>query len=132
MIGSGWTWLVKCGRINPVLKIFNTFNGATPFQEVRDYHYYETKPIPTNSPAGPVEQRKNAMTLFSNLISPKPVDSTASASKNSEDAEVTPLLCLPLWEHAFVLDYKMDKERYISNFWSCVNWNRIAVILNVY
>lgn len=32
-------------------------------------------------------------------------------------------LLLDMWEHAFVLDYLWDKEKYINNFWKIVNWN---------
>ena len=32
-------------------------------------------------------------------------------------------LILDMWEHAFVLDYLWDKEKYIDNFWKIVDWN---------
>ena len=37
----------------------------------------------------------------------------------------TPLLCLDMWEHAYVRDYGLDKERYVSNFFDAVNWGYV-------
>ena len=38
---------------------------------------------------------------------------------------VAPLLCLDMWEHAYVLDYgasQSARAAYVKNFWSIVNW----------
>jgi superoxide dismutase, Fe-Mn family len=35
------------------------------------------------------------------------------------------LLLVDWWEHAFVIDYGSDKERYLNNFWKIVNWDTI-------
>jgi len=32
-------------------------------------------------------------------------------------------LLLDMWEHAWSLQYKWDKEAYIDSFWKIVNWN---------
>ncbi len=33
-----------------------------------------------------------------------------------------PLLCCDVWEHAYYLDYKNDREKYLKNFFKVLNW----------
>jgi superoxide dismutase, Fe-Mn family len=40
------------------------------------------------------------------------------------------LLTLDLWEHSFLLDYGVDKLKYVSNFWRFVNWVVIEQIVS--
>jgi len=34
-----------------------------------------------------------------------------------------PLLCIDLWEHAFYIDYRWKRDKYIHNFFSYINWD---------
>lgn len=40
-----------------------------------------------------------------------------------------PVLGLDMWEHSFYLDYQSDKKKYVKNFFKCVNWDTINLVL---
>ena len=35
------------------------------------------------------------------------------------------IMVLDVWEHAYYLDYKNDRVKFIEAFWNIVNWNEI-------
>lgn len=38
----------------------------------------------------------------------------------------TPLLTCDVWEHAYYIDTRNDRGKYINNFWQVVNWDFVA------
>lgn len=62
-------------------------------------------------------------TNYSNSNSHSKSSTQISTVKNS------PILGLNLWESAFILDYGVDRDRYVSNWWKAINWNLASVLL---
>lgn len=50
---------------------------------------------------------------------------TANAATPLTGAD-TPLLACCLWEHAYYLDYRDARDRYLEAFWQLVDWDAVA------
>lgn len=42
------------------------------------------------------------------------------------DAGTTPLLTCDVWEHAYYIDFRNARPKYVETFWNLVNWNFVA------
>jgi Fe-Mn family superoxide dismutase len=42
----------------------------------------------------------------------------------------TPLLVIDVWEHAYYVDVRNARAKYVENFWNLVNWDFVEENLN--
>ena len=52
--------------------------------------------------------------------------STSNAATPLTDMALTPLLTCDVWEHAYYIDYRNARAKYLENFWKVVNWNMVS------
>jgi Fe-Mn family superoxide dismutase len=50
---------------------------------------------------------------------------TSNAGNPMTDGK-SPLLTCDVWEHAYYIDYRNARPKYVDNFWNLVNWDFVA------
>jgi Fe-Mn family superoxide dismutase len=68
---------------------------------------------------------KEAMTIQGSGWAYLAYDGKIKTIKNHEVRDDI-LLLIDWWEHAWILDYGTDKEKYLNEQWKIINWNVIS------
>ncbi len=55
------------------------------------------------------------------------IQATSNANTPIEH-HLTPLLVCDVWEHAYYIDYRNERAKYLDNFWPLVNWEHVSKI----
>ncbi len=63
--------------------------------------------------------------LVKNVDGSLEIVSTSNAATPLRDGKV-PLLTCDVWEHAYYIDYRNARPKYVENFWNLVNWDFVA------
>ncbi|GAB3022601.1 Fe-Mn family superoxide dismutase [Bowmanella dokdonensis] len=51
---------------------------------------------------------------------------TSNAGTPLTDKSLTPLMTVDLWEHAYYIDYRNLRPKYMEGFWALINWDFAA------
>ena len=54
---------------------------------------------------------------------------TKAANQNNplmEEGQLTPILCIDVWEHAYYLKYKNLRGDYLKNFFEVLDWEKVS------
>ena len=57
-----------------------------------------------------------------------PTDPSSGRSRSTTSTsppQMRILLVLDVWEHAYYLDYKNDRAKFVENWWNLVNWDAV-------
>jgi len=53
---------------------------------------------------------------------------TLSNADNPLKQNKEPILTLDVWEHAYYIDYRNDRPKFISGYWDVINWKEAAAL----
>ena len=145
--GSGYEWqpLEEVVKTAPAGGIFNNaaqiWNHTFYFESLTPAGHH----IPSKSLYDAIDKRwesfdnfiaeynKAAIANFGSgwtwLVAKKDGTLEIISTKNAETpltSADTPILTCDVWEHAYYIDYRNARAKYVENFWKVVDWNRVS------
>jgi len=60
--------------------------------------------------------------LVKNSAGALEIINTSNADTPLTDTQITPLLTVDVWEHAYYVDYRNARPEYLKHFWEIANW----------
>ena len=111
-----WNCLKPAGGGEPTGKLADAINAAFgDFARFKE-QFTDTSIKTFGSGWGWLVQRKDGSLALA---------STSNAA-NPLTGEDTPLLTCDVWEHAYYIDYRNARPKYLDAFWNLVNWDFVA------
>ncbi|KAK7205161.1 Manganese/iron superoxide dismutase [Myxozyma melibiosi] len=107
MCGNGFVWLVE--GPNKQLFVTATYNSGTPYDDAHGMN------VDMNGPVS--EATRNSVRENEAMLRQR--------AKRRPDWPL-PLLCINVWEHAYLTDYGFEgKEEYFENWWKSIDWHKV-------
>ena len=111
-----WNCLKPAGGGEPTGKLADAINAAFgDFARFKE-QFTDTSIKTFGSGWGWLVQRKDGSLALAST-------SNAATPQTGED---TPLLTCDVWEHAYYIDYRNARPKYLDAFWNLVNWDFVA------
>jgi superoxide dismutase, Fe-Mn family len=61
-------------------------------------------------------------------VASTPNQDTPLMGKAIAGTEGTPILGIDVWEHAYYIDYRNARPKYLESIWALVNWDKVATL----
>lgn len=136
MFGPGFVWLVKENEFGR-LRLLSTYLAGSPLSEAHvrssspylsswESHGSRTSMNSLASPGGgsAANRSTRVSSSYDNLQSSTQQQRQKRLAPNG--IEITPLLCVNLWEHVWVPDYGVfGKRDYLEAWWNKIDWSSV-------
>lgn len=117
MFGNGFVWLVV-DHNSGFMRILSTYNAGSPYPAA--HHRTQAIDTATTDPdvsmynASTTKQKVGSFGMYSGSRTPKGLGGM----------ELTPILCVNVWQHMYLRDYGVGgKEAYLQRWWNRINWD---------
>ncbi|KAF3142397.1 hypothetical protein TWF703_000785 [Orbilia oligospora] len=122
---NAFVWLVL-DHHDRKLKILTTYNSGTPYglshrrQSVDVNTTTRPHQDPNTFPSSlQTSDYSNTSDNYTRALAEAPLNEEAAGREGG----YSPLLCVNVWEHAWLVDYGFDKkEDFLNNWWEAVDW----------